>query len=113
MLRPHIDNNASLCILLQRHLSTLFLRLKNETRNVDIQRLLIEVAGNFDFDLVVNSITLVLFPAVPGGVNGILYGQEYTFDGIICYVSIDDETLLIVFLLWEVSFAFHIVYFEI
>ena len=110
MLRSHIDNNARLCILLQRHLSTLFLGLKNETRNVDIQRLLIEVAGNFDLDLVVDSIALVLFPAVPGGVDSILYGQEYTFDGIICYVSINDETLLIVLLVWEVSFAFHIVF---
>lgn len=108
MLWPHINCYTRLRILLQRHLPALLLRLQNQSRHIDIQLLLIEVTGDLDLDPMIHPITLTLLPAVPRSINSILYGQEYTLYGIISYISIHDESLLLVLLVKCVSLVvFH------
>jgi len=99
--RAHIHNDALLLIFLERDLATLLLGLQDQTWNIDVQLLLIQVTCDFDLDFLSLQIVLIIVAsdmapiALVSGINGILNRNEYSFDCIVGYVSINDESLLV------------------
>jgi hypothetical protein len=97
--KPNINNDTDLFVWLQGHFSTFLLWLKNDAGHIDVESFFIEVTCDLNLNLLrslliwVARTSLLLVKIVYVCiVNGILNSYENTFNCVVSYISVNNES---------------------
>ena len=84
--------------------SSLFFRLKDDARHVDVQSFFVQVTGNFDLGFLRLLVSVVCVPALIDVVaislvDSILNSDKDALDGVVSDVSVHDQSQFLLFTL--------------
>jgi hypothetical protein len=96
--KSNINNYTNLFVWLQGHLSSFFFGLQNDARHINVKCFFVKVTSDLNLNLLRSLLTCVRCPLLLveivyiSIIYRILNSYENTFNGIVSYISINDES---------------------